>query len=64
MFRFKRVETQATQGAKETVSDVIPLCEVQRKTGAEFISHGIVGLNLGRGKKNYKYVLVCNFVIF
>jgi hypothetical protein len=51
MFRFERVETQATQGAEETVSDVIPLCEVQRKTVAEFISHGIVGLNLGRGKK-------------
>jgi hypothetical protein len=29
----------------------IPLSEVQKKTGVEFITYGIVGLNLGRGKK-------------
>ena len=30
---------------------VIPLSEVEKKTGAEFVAYGTMGLNLGRGKK-------------
>ena len=29
----------------------IPVSEVEKKTGAEFVAYGTMGLNLGRGKK-------------
>ena len=50
--KFKSHSTRpAAASAANQAGIPIPLSEVEKKTGAEFVAYGTMGLNLGHGKK-------------